>query len=195
MLYFRYQVFINLLTHIFIHFKVPHKPSPGCIRDYLKKMGMVNRRALKKPILSIEKVKKRRLFAKAFRRWSPQKWRNIIFSDEKIFRVCPGGLVRCWMQKTSKKFIAKYVVPVTQKPEGVMVWAAMNGAGKIWLELCPAKVKAVDYQQILTKAIRFIRPRHKIFHILNVLPTFSFLGAHATNSSKMGQVSTVLGAR
>lgn len=89
-------------------------------------------------------------------------WQNVIFSDEKIFRCRPGGQIRFWRQKNESKYVAKYVVPQVQKAEGVMVWAAMNGAGKIELKRYPAKVKSGDYQAILASAKAFIRPRYSL---------------------------------
>ena len=81
------------------------------------------------------------------------------FSDEKIFRARPGGLVRCWVQKGANKYSAKYVTPVQQKHIGLMVWAAMDGKGNICLRRCPPKVNAVAYQDILATALTFIKKR------------------------------------
>jgi hypothetical protein len=47
-----------------------------------------------------------------------------------------------------------------QKPQGLMVWAAINGKGDLILKRCPPKVKAKDYQDILASAKRFISPRY-----------------------------------
>lgn len=52
------------------------------------------------------------------------------------------------------------MVPCVQKPAGLMVWAAMDGEGKIELQRCPPKVKAKDYQDILEKSFRFIKRRY-----------------------------------
>ena len=43
-----------------------------------------------------------------------------------------------------------------------MVWAAINGRGDLILKRCPPKVKSADYQDILQKAIRFVKPRYAV---------------------------------
>ena len=106
----------------------------------------------------------RRQFAAKFLCWPKEKWRNIIFSDEKIFKVRPGGKVKYWKQINQSKFAAKYVIPQVQKAEGVMIWAAMNGKGNIVVKRCPPKVKSQDYQDILGQAATFIRPRQPSTH-------------------------------
>ena len=114
----------------------------------LKGFGFVSRRAVKRPLLTVQHKQVRREFAAKFWRWSAQSWKYIIFSDEKIFRVRPGGLVRYWKASSVSKFSPRYVLPQVQKAEGLMVWAAMNGNGQICLGRCPPKVKAVDYQAL-----------------------------------------------
>ena len=67
-------------------------------------------------------------------------------------------MVRCWKQKKLNKYIAKYVVPTEQKPQGIMIWAAINGAGQLVVERLPPTVTSKEYQQVLEKHLRFIRP-------------------------------------
>lgn len=140
-------------------FQVPPRPQKDTVRRILAQAGFVSRRAVKRPLLSMSHRRLRRAFAANYFRWGPKSWKKIIFSDEKIFRVRPGGQVRCWKQVSDRKFLAKYVQPTVQKPEGVMVWAAMNGKGDILLRRCPAKLNSAGYQTILTGAMTFIRPR------------------------------------
>lgn len=87
---------------------------------------------------------------------------NVIFSDEKIFRVRPGGVVRCWRKISHSKYDARYVMPTTQKPAGLMVWAAMKSNGRVIVKRCPHRMNAPAYQSVLQKAIRFIKPRSSI---------------------------------
>lgn len=103
----------------------------------MKSFGFVSRRAVKRPLLTAGHRLKRRLFANKFRRWTAAQWKNVVFSDEKLFRVRPGGQVRHWRQVSDSKYLPKYVVPTVSKPESLMVWAAMNGHGQIVLRRCP----------------------------------------------------------
>lgn len=151
------------LMHFFA-LQVPPRPSHDTVTRILKDLGFSSRRAVKRPLLTARHRRLRKEFAAKFSRWGPQKWRDIIFTDEKIFRVRPGGLVRCWKQVSDKKFAAKYVIPQVQRPEGVMVWAGMNGLGQIKLMRCPPKVKSADYQTILGQVKSFISPRYDYKH-------------------------------
>ena len=72
-----------------------------------KKMGLVSRKVVFKPMLTKAHRRRRFEFAKAYRSWSVEKWSKVIFSDEKIFRVVPGGNVRRWVPKTARKFEAR----------------------------------------------------------------------------------------
>lgn len=138
-------------------------PSHDTVNRVLKAQGFVSRRAVKRPLLTLRHRRLRRIFARTFGQWGADKWRDIVFSDEKIFRLRPGGLVRYWKQVSDKKFLAKYVVPQVQKAEGVMVWAGMNGKGEIIVKRCPPKVKSADYVTILESVKSFIRPRFDIY--------------------------------
>ena len=160
---------LGLLCRYFVFFELkytsthppqrPVKPHRRTIARILASLGFVSRRAIKRPLLTLRHRRLRNEFAKKFLRWDVNKWQKVIFSDEKIFRCRPGAQIRCWRQVTEKKFLPNYVVPTTQKPQGVMVWAAMNGKGKLVVHRCPPKVKSGDYQAILGQYKRFICPR------------------------------------
>ena len=158
--------------------QVPPKPTRNTIRLRLRAMGMRSVRAVKKPLLSKRHVQQRLQFARKFRHF---RWGKTIFSDEKIFRVRPGGKIRfaskkfrfrfslnafrlrCWVQAGASKYTARYTIRTVQKAEGLMVWAAMKSNGTIWLRRCPPKVDSAAYQSILGSALSFIRPRY-VFH-------------------------------
>ena len=126
----------------------------------LRDHGYQSRRAIFKPILNKKKITRRKDFAKKYGNWTVQQWNKIIFSDEKIFRVRPGAKVKYWVRKGANRYLPKYIVNTEQKPQGVMVWAAMNSRGQICLRRCPPTVKAQDYCDILASAMTFIKPRY-----------------------------------
>ena len=138
-------------------------------------MGLVSKKQVFKPMLTMVQKRARLLFARKYRGWSVGDWSRIIFSDKKIFRVRPGGHVRHWVPKSASKFDARYFYAMfcyisqttcrylglaVQKPQGLMVWAAINGRGELVLRRCPPKVKSLDYQATLGTALRFIKPRY-----------------------------------
>lgn len=142
--------------------QIPSKPSRMCGSRYLNAMGYVNRRVVKRPMLTKRHRLGRHHFAKKFSTWSAVRWQNVIFSDEKLFRTRPGAHVRCWKQKTASKFAAKYVHGSVQRPQGLMVWAAINGAGRLVLQRCVPKINASAYQATLATDLAFIRPRYLV---------------------------------
>lgn len=138
---------------------MPPLPSKMMLWRLLKDQGFQCRRAIFKPILNKVKIQRRRDFANQYTKWTVQKWNKIIFSDEKIFRCRPGAKVKYWVRKGANRYLPKYVVKTEQKPQGVMIWAAINSRGQICLKRCPLSVKAQDYCDILTSAMTFIKPR------------------------------------
>lgn len=102
---------------------------------------------------------KRKAFAEKFHHWTAGQWKRVVFSDEKMWRVRPGGKIRCWKPKNASKFEAKYSLPSVAKSQGVMIWAAINGKGKVIIRRCPPKVNSAAYQDILATAMKFIRSR------------------------------------
>lgn len=129
-------------------------------------MGFVSRRVVKRPLLTLRHIHGRRAFYSRFGNWTATQWKKVIFSDEKLFRVRPGGLVKYWYQKTEKKFLAKYVVPTVQKPVGVMVWAAMDGHGRVVMKECPRSMDSRGYQGVLESAKSFIKRRYRLSVLL-----------------------------
>ena len=113
-----------------------------------------------KPLLTRLHKSRRYAFARRSGQWSADQWKRVIFSDEKMVRVRPGGKIRCWMPRTAGRYTARYSIPSVAKAEGLMyVWSAINGRGEIILRRCPPKVNSVEYQTLLGSALPFIRPR------------------------------------
>ena len=78
-----------------------------------------------------------------------------------------------------------------QKPQGVMVWAAINGRGELIVRRCPPKVKARDYTNILNTALNFIKPRYGKFDVPRAMYTHLHLaGPLEPGSCKMEPVCT-----
>jgi hypothetical protein len=123
-------------------------------------MGMVHRRLIYKPLLTKSHRAKRRSYAAKFSCWSVPKWQDVIFSDEKMFRIRLCKKISGWRPKTASKFEAKYRIPSVGKPDGLMVWAAMNGSGDIILRRMPSKVNSQAYIDVLQSAKAFVQPKY-----------------------------------
>ncbi len=90
---------------------------------------------------------------------------QVVFSDEKIWRIRPGGRVRVFRRR-GDRYNPKYTVKTVSKSVGVMVWCAINGRGDVLVRRCPEKVDAEAYQGILKSALTFIRPRCVLANLL-----------------------------
>ena len=124
--------------------EVPFRPGRERIRQILRKAGTKSFRGSRKPLLTSRHIRDRLQFATAHQDFD---FNKVVFSDEKIFRIRPGAVsVRCWRRKGENRFKAKYTIPTTAKSEGIMVWAAMDSAGKVIVCRCPKKVNAAAYQ-------------------------------------------------
>lgn len=130
------------------------------VRRFLKAQGFRHVNAVRKPLLSERTVNKRKEFAKRFRNWTPRNWRRIIFSDEKVFKMRPGGRIKCWRHIGEKKIVAKYVQGVVQNSQGIMVWAAISGKGKLVFKRMPERVKSKEYQDTIRSVLNFVKPRY-----------------------------------
>jgi hypothetical protein len=97
---------------------------------------------------------------------------RVVFSDEKIWRIRPGGKVRVWRRK-GKRFDARYTTKTTQQSVGVMVWCAINSKGEICLRRCPELVNAAAYQSILGTALNFIKGSSRCVKCILVLDSFA----------------------
>lgn len=169
----------NLATNVTS--QIPPKPCARWVQKILAKEGFRSLRSKKKPLLNKVNRAKRLLFA---RKYSNFDWSRTIFSDEKIFRVRPGARVRCWVAPNDSRFSPKYLTSSVQKPEGVMVWAAMKSDGAICLRRCPPKMNSAGYQSILGSAMTFIKPRCVITPNKRIFIPFSFTEVAAGAFSK-----------
>ena len=153
---------------------MPPKPSRQHVARVLRRLGFRSVTPLRKPLLSKVNRAKRLNFA---RKMASQDWSQVIFSDEKIFRVRPGARVKCWRMASESKFLPKYIMPTVQKAEGLMVWAAMKSSGAISLRRCPPKLNAAGYQDILASAKPFIATRCDSDTLKRLFTSFSYLRA------------------
>jgi transposase len=135
------------------------------IRDILnRELGLISRSAAKKPFLS-EKMKEKRLaFAKKYRRWSVNRWKQVMFSDEsnfEIFRTNKHARVR--RPVGSDRFDARYTVKTVKHPEKVMVWGCFSHHGRGGLSFLPKGVmmNKEKYLETLTSHLIPFMARHK----------------------------------
>ena len=170
--------------------QTPFKPSVRRVRQILEKHGVQYCRAARKPLLtqrhmdnrcrvvkilkSIDCSSNRLAFAQ---KYLAKSFDRVVFSDEKMFRFKPGDKVGVWRRRGESRLRASYTVKTTTKSEGVMVWAAINSSGQVIVRQCPKKVKATDYQDILSESLSFIRGgRYSHPHVIAIAATCCLQG-------------------
>ena len=95
-----------------------------------KQLGLPSRRAAKKPMVTLKMKQKRLAFARKYRNWTSDQWRNIMFSDEAKFDILNRSRsVTVRHSGTTNRYADKYVVKTIKHPPSVMMWACFSGKG------------------------------------------------------------------
>ncbi len=107
------------------------KISTSTLRRALNKGGLKNRKAAKKPKLSVLHKKKRFLLAKKWSQKPLEYWETIIFSDESTFRLCGTSGSQFIWRENGTRFDDKNVIS-TEKfgGGGVMAWGFITFDGR-----------------------------------------------------------------
>jgi transposase len=116
------------------------------VRHIVKNVFMLNPYKLQRVHLLTEKMKLVRLQrASALLELAASRpWERIVFSDEKLFNVeqaVNSQNDRIWASSLSPSILAARKVSHSQKPAGVMVWAAVTSSGKSALHFVEPGVK------------------------------------------------------
>lgn len=104
--------------------------SAQTVRNILKKNGMKAYVKAKKPLITQKHKKQHLEFAKKYKEWTVEDWRNVIFSDEtKINRFGADGRKWCW-KKPGSALQPNHVKPTVKFGGGsLMVWGCMTAHG------------------------------------------------------------------
>lgn len=123
------------------------------IRHRLQKdLGLPARRAAKKPLLTTVMKKKRLAFAHKYKKWTPEDWKKVMFTDERTFRLVRGVSKTVRRPRGSSRFDPRYTVKTVKHPDSVMVWGAYSGVmGRGGLYFLPKNVtmKGSNYIEML----------------------------------------------
>lgn len=104
--------------------------SADTVRRGLKRVGMVSRTKVKKPLLQPRHVKQRYQWALKYKEWTVEDWKLVIWSDEtKINRLGSDGRKWCW-KKPGEDIKARHVKPTLKFGGGsIMLWGCMTSEG------------------------------------------------------------------
>lgn len=97
------------------------------VRTYVLRLGFGNRIARKKPYLTIDQRAKRLAFAKKYRHWTEQDWKNVIWTDESSFELeKTSRQIRVW-RKTHEAYASHCLAPTFKSGRSsVMVWGGLH---------------------------------------------------------------------
>ena len=101
------------------------------VRRYLKKMGLVSRFAIRKPLLTHRHRAMRLAFARKYVDKGPDFWRKVLFTDETRISIrndCSKTRIR---RKVGERLL--FVMPTVKHPPAVMLWRSFsaNGVGHL----------------------------------------------------------------
>ncbi|GBN65601.1 Transposable element Tc1 transposase [Araneus ventricosus] len=107
--------------------------SSETIRRRLKENGLKSRIAAKKPFLKPVHRTKRLQFAMYYINFPMADWKEVIFTDEKIFASTGYGSIRVW-RPDGKRFDEAYVNPVNRSGRfSIAVWVCIGVINRIHL--------------------------------------------------------------
>ena len=126
------------------------------MRNLLKRHSLLRRVAVKKPLLTENARGKRRLWAQNHQNWKIWKWKNVFFSDEKIFRGNSNRRTLYVTRRPGEKFAKECIQPTVKHTVQIHVWgtAGWNGLGP--LKLVNGKLNAQKYREEILNDIREI---------------------------------------
>lgn len=106
-------------------------------------------RARKKPLLKTINITKRFRFAQQHRNWEADDWRDIVFSDESIFRLVNSN-GRTFVRRTAQEALQDDTIqPRVSVCKSVVVWGAISSDGVGPLVRITGSVNGQSYLQTL----------------------------------------------
>jgi transposase len=127
--------------------------SISTIDRRLQEAGLFGRVAAHKRKFSEEEVRKCLAFAEGYRLWSKEKWRTVLFSDEKCF-FGNGFCGRIWVRREKgERYNPQYTVHKTAHPVKVNVWACFCGRGPGYIYIFNETMDAVLMKKILSETL------------------------------------------
>ena len=144
---------LAILTHE-ISDRLSLRISPSTTRRYIRRLGLKSCYAVKKPLLTKVKAKKRLAWARTHRKWD-EEWKKIAFSDESRFCLHKSdGRMRIWRAK-KEKYHPDCINPTVKFGGGsVMFWGCISWWGVGPLVACKGTMNSARYMDILAKHYR-----------------------------------------
>jgi len=103
--------------------------SRTTINEALLGLGYKAYKAPKKPILSDNNIENRFTFAEEHADWDAEDWKNVVFSDECVFKLVNSN-GRTFIRRTEEEIWEEDCIQYHQKhSQSIMVWGAISSDG------------------------------------------------------------------
>lgn len=109
--------------------------------------------AVKKPFLTKEHRHKRVEWAEKYKKWTPEQWNHVLWSDECTFRQWSSRRYRVWRPLHSG-YQRKFIQPSIAHPAKINLWGCFCGHGLGALAPIEGNLNAKKYIAILDKNLR-----------------------------------------
>ena len=125
------------------------------LRRYLRKMGLVSRFAVRKPLLTRRHRALRLAFARKYVNKGREFWSKVLFTDETRIAIRNDSSKTRLRRKTGERL--HFVTPTVKHPPAVMMWGAFaaNGVGRIRFLEKNETCNSAWYLKVLDKQVRW----------------------------------------
>ena len=128
--------------------------STDSVSRALKKHGLFRRVAIRKPLLTQRALQKRVEWARVHANWAMEKWRRVVFSDEKIFRTENNRRSLLVTRSRGEKYKRECIQHTLKGGIQVHVWGAIGWNGCAPLKRVDGNLNAQKYQQNIINDLR-----------------------------------------
>ena len=111
--------------------------SVRTIQETLHNSGWRKVAARKKPLLTLRQRRARRAFAKNYKGWGLNEWREVLWSDEASFFVSDSKGKTVWRAPDQDPLTANLLSTSVKYPQYLMVWGCFGWGGKGDLVILP----------------------------------------------------------
>lgn len=130
--------------------KQKKRPSITTVQRRLREAGLYGRVAAKKPLLSYKQRINRLNWAKKYKDWTIEQWRNVIFSDESPFTLLPRSGRIYVRRRANERFLPPCLIPTLKFGGGkIQVWGCFSYTKVGPLKRIEGKLTGAKYREIL----------------------------------------------
>lgn len=124
--------------------------SSNSVRRALRRNGLQSRVKQKKPLLKKKHRQQRLLFAKKYKNWTVDDWKQVIWSDETTINLYGSdGRSYCW-KRPGEQLQPHHIKPTVKYGGGsIFVWGCITSQGVGYMCRIEGRMDAELYQSIL----------------------------------------------